>query len=146
MEATPILEEARRYHGHLGPWLVLGLRIGQVALERLRARKHFGVEVRVECPPQPPPSCLVDGLQFSTGATYGKRNIELLPAEKVRVVVRNRDTGETLEFRLVEGVPEQLAAWLQAEGDEAASRRVWACEDGELFRVTEAQRGVPQAS
>ena len=133
MQDSLTWDEARRYHGHLGPWLVVGIRMGQVALEQLQARKHFGVEVTVECIPHPPPSCLVDGLQFSTGATYGKRNIELLPADDVRVVIRNRDTTETLEFRLREGIPEQFATWLEAEGDEAASCRVASLPAADLW-------------
>lgn len=127
------LEEARRFHGHLGPWLVLGLRMGQTAMEQLQARPYFGVQVRVEGPSQPPPSCLVDGLQLATGATYGKRNIELIPADEVRVVVHNKDTQEALEFRLKAGLSEQFANWLAAEGDEAASRRVQTCSREELF-------------
>ncbi|HIE53098.1 MAG TPA: hypothetical protein EYP85_15210 [Armatimonadetes bacterium] len=127
------LEEARQFHGHLGPWLVVGLRMGEAALERLQARKYFGVHVRVECPPRPPQSCLVDGLQLSTGATCGKSNLELIAASQVRVVVRNKDTDETVEFRLVAGLPERLAAWLKAEGDEAAARQVAQIPPSELF-------------
>jgi formylmethanofuran dehydrogenase subunit E len=133
MEPSLDLEEARRFHGHLGPWLVLGLRLGQTAMERLEARKYFGVRVRVEVPSQPPPSCLVDGLQLATGATYGKRNIELIPADEVRVVIQNTDTQEALEFRLPPGLPERFADWLAAEGDEAASRRAATCSLEELF-------------
>jgi len=132
------LEEARRFHGHLGPWLVLGLRLGQVAMGRLQARPYFGVQVRVEAPPQPPPSCLVDGLQLATGATYGKRNIELVPAEEVSVVIRNTDTQEALELRLIPGLPGQFAGWLSAEGEETASRRAKECPEDELFTLTSA--------
>jgi formylmethanofuran dehydrogenase subunit E len=78
----------------------------------------------------------VDGLQLATGATYGKRNIELIPADEVRVIVRSTDTGEALEFRLVPGLPDQFAAWLAAEGDEAASRRARDCAEDELFTAT----------
>lgn len=133
MEPALDLEEARRFHGHLGPWLVLGLRLGQAAMDRLQARKYFGVQVRIEGPAQPPPSCLVDGLQVATGATYGKRNIELVPADEVRIVIQNTDTQEALEFRLAPGLAQRFAAWLAAEGDEAASQRASTCSLEELF-------------
>ena len=38
------LKEAEKFHGHLGPWLVLGLLIGDAALKKLKAEKYFGLE------------------------------------------------------------------------------------------------------
>jgi formylmethanofuran dehydrogenase subunit E len=129
------LEVAKAFHGHLGPFLVLGLRLGKFALSALRARKHFGIKVTVHCPPQPPPSCMVDGLQVSTGATYGKRNIELIPSDEIVVRFVNTDTNEHLTLRVPESAKEQMATWLKELGEEEASRRVLETEN--LFEVVE---------
>ena len=129
------LEAAKAFHGHFGPYLALGLRLGEFALSALKARKHFGIKVTVHCPPQPPPSCMVDGLQISTGATYGKRNIELVPSDEIAVQFVNTDTNERLTLRVPEFVREQMATWLKELGDEEAFRRVLEAEN--LFEVVE---------
>jgi len=118
------LKMAAAFHGHLGPYLVLGLRLGHYALTTLRARKYFGIRVIVHCPPQPPPSCMVDGLQLSTGATYGKRNIELVPSDEIVVEFVNTDTKERLTVRVPKEVQAQMAVWLREWGEEEASRKV----------------------
>lgn len=135
-------EEIRRFHGHLGPWLVLGIKIGRAALLALDARKHFGVDVTARCPDAPPPSCLVDGLQIGTGATYGKRNIRLEPSDSFEVVVRNKDTGEAVAAHLTEGTPGKIRELFDSLGDEASSRRIWDTPDEKLFTLNK----VPQES
>lgn len=118
------LDRAEEFHGHLGPWLVVGMRVGQAALERVDARKYFGVRVEVAVPPAPPVSCLVDGLQLGTGATTGKANLVVSRADSPRVRVINTETGRSATITFAEGLPAKLAAWLKEEGDRAAARRV----------------------
>jgi len=128
-------ENLRAFHGHLGPWLILGLKMGRAALTALKARKHFGVEVLARCPDSPPPSCLVDGLQLGTGATYGKRNIVLEPSDRFEVVVRNKDTGEAVRAAILPAVPDQFRSWYEEMGEEACSRRVAEMPDEQLFTL-----------
>ncbi len=84
------LSEAVKFHGHLGPYLVLGILAGEVAINKLRCKKHFGLDVKVWGAGQKPKSCLIDGLQLSTGATYGKGNIKKLNGSIIRVEFCNR--------------------------------------------------------
>lgn len=128
-------ESIRGFHGHLGPWLVIGMKIGWAALEELKARPHFGIEVTAWCPDAPPPSCMVDGLQWSTGATYGKRNIVLKPSDAFRVQVRNKDTGETIVATLHPQTPANVKQWFDTLGDEASSQKVWNTPNDELFTL-----------
>lgn len=126
-ENDEILEKAKEFHGHLGPYAVTGLKMGYYAVKRLQARRHFGMRVEVECPPKPPPSCVVDGLQFSTGCTMGKANIKLLPAQEIRATFTNTDTQESLTLRVNQQTLDRLGT------DEAAARQVWKIPDQELF-------------
>ncbi|MGB9742909.1 MAG: formylmethanofuran dehydrogenase subunit E family protein [candidate division WOR-3 bacterium] len=68
------LSAAVRFHGHLGPWLVLGLRAGSYARRRFRC-SPFEITAIVHCPRTPPVRCILDGIQLSAGCTYGKGNI-----------------------------------------------------------------------
>jgi formylmethanofuran dehydrogenase subunit E len=71
-----LLDEAVRFHGHLGVFLVLGLKASLFANEIL-GKDPFKTRAIVETDPVPPFSCIVDGIQIATGCTMGKGNIEL---------------------------------------------------------------------
>ena len=96
--------EIQRYHGHVGPWNVLGWRIGQAALREMKSEwgKH---ELEVVCyvPPQTPFTCLIDGLSVGTGNSQGRldlRMAEVLTWEESFVAVRRKDgKGGVLELR-----------------------------------------------
>ena len=38
------LNEAIKFHGHLGPYLVLGLKAGELALKKLGCKKYFNLD------------------------------------------------------------------------------------------------------
>jgi formylmethanofuran dehydrogenase subunit E len=123
----------RAFHGHLGPYVVAGLRMGRYALGKLQADPHFGVEAEVRCPDLPPPSCAMDGIQFATGCTLGKRNISHQPAEGVRARFRNRDSGAELVVALRPEAMARAVAELKQHDDEAAAALVMAMTEAELL-------------
>lgn len=128
-------EGARRFHGHLGPWLALGMKMGSMLLRELGARPYFGLRIRVECPLAPPVSCLLDGLQWSTGATYGKQNLLAQAGEEVKVWAENTDTGEQVELVALPETPARLQGWLADLGEEGAALQVWESPAEEFFRL-----------
>jgi formylmethanofuran dehydrogenase subunit E len=70
-----LLESGVSFHGHLGPYLVLGLRMGREAVRKLRPKRLHEMSVTVWTGNFPPQSCVVDGIQVASGCTFGKRNI-----------------------------------------------------------------------
>ena len=72
-----LLDRAIEFHGHGGPFMVVGLRMGLVALERLDAHGWFDLKCVVRLRWAPPDSCVIDGIQTSSGCTMGKHNIEI---------------------------------------------------------------------
>jgi formylmethanofuran dehydrogenase subunit E len=90
------LAQVVQFHGHLGPAVVAGARIGMAGLRAVEARGYFDVEVTCEGPlARPPRSCFLDGLQMGTGATMGKRTLHWIEAERIVVRVKNTRTGKT---------------------------------------------------
>ena len=79
-----MLTWAIRFHGHLGPFLVLGLRAGLRAVE-LFGHNPFKLKAIVTLKRAIPYTCFLDGIQFSTGCTLGKGNIEVLEGDGIRV-------------------------------------------------------------
>lgn len=135
-----LLDRLRDFHGHLGPFAMLGYRAGRLAVAELGIPTHFGLQAEVHCPPQPPPSCFVDGVQYSTGCTLGKRNIELVPDESVWVTVTGRESGATLTVVPRREVVKAFAIWIEDADPEAAALRVLDMSDEELFEPTQQGR------
>ena len=102
------LKEAEKFHGHLGPYLVLGILAGEIALRKLRCKKYFGLEIKVWGASQKPKSCLVDGLQLSTGATYGKGNIRKLNGSAIKIEFCQRINHKKITLRFKNGLIQQL--------------------------------------
>lgn len=94
------LSAAIKFHGHLGPWLVLGLLMGEYGLKKINAEKYFRIEVEVSGLHKKPRSCLIDGLQLSTGATLGKGNIKILKSKGVFVNFINKKIKKKVTVRL----------------------------------------------
>lgn len=65
---------AFEFHGHRCPFMPIGYRMGQLALEHLGIgrEKDHGFFVFPEIGEGHPQACMVDGIQAATGATYGK--------------------------------------------------------------------------
>jgi formylmethanofuran dehydrogenase subunit E len=80
-----IVDSAVRFHGHLGPFLILGLKAGLFANDVL-GKDYFKTMVIVETEPTPPCSCFLDGIQFVTGCTMGKGNIKLRRGNTLRAI------------------------------------------------------------
>jgi formylmethanofuran dehydrogenase subunit E len=94
------LKYAAQFHGHLGPWAAAGLRAGMTARSAAGAKGYFDVQVTVEGPfTKPPRSCFLDGLQVSTGATLGKRNLKWIKADEIVVRMQNTKTCKQVEVR-----------------------------------------------
>jgi len=92
------LEDLAAFHGHLGPYIVLGYRIGRYVRQHFCC-DPFQMKAAVFCEGVPPQSCIVDGVQIGSGCTLGKRNIEIVASKEMmcefacgerRIVIRPR--------------------------------------------------------
>lgn len=129
------LREAIKFHGHLGPYLVLGILAGKLALNRLKAKKYFGLKVIVWGASEKPRSCLIDGLQLSTGATYGKGNIEKKQAGKIKILFHCPDKNKRLKVFLKEEVNKKLVSLKGHRDCEAYAKKIFKADPKSLFRL-----------
>ena len=69
---------AFEFHGHVCPFMPLGYRMGILALEKLGVEheKDHALHVICELGEGHPQTCLMDGIQIATGATFGKTLME----------------------------------------------------------------------
>ena len=136
--------EVKRQHGHVGPWNVLGWRIGAAALRELDSRwGHHELEIICYVPLQTPFTCLVDGVAVGTGNSLGRLDLRLAEVfswPQAFVSVRRKDgRGSILEFRpraaFIKSILNQPVEKLEALSRDTISR-----PQEELFELRQCPR------
>jgi formylmethanofuran dehydrogenase subunit E len=130
------LRKAIEFHGHLGPYLILGILAGELALKTLRCEKFFGLDVKVWGANKRPKSCLVDGLQLSTGATYGKGNIHKFNSSEIKVFVCKLEDNKKIEISLKEDLINRLNNLKGHKDSESLARELYKAKPLTLFELT----------
>jgi formylmethanofuran dehydrogenase subunit E len=127
------LQQLKRFHGHLGPYVVIGYRMGSEALDKLQGRLHATVMTGN----RPPISCIVDGIQFSASCTMGKGNINIeeVGEAKARFVSANR----VMEIRLKDVVKMRIDRTTTKETEEAVALALFGEVIENLFDITVAE-------
>jgi formylmethanofuran dehydrogenase subunit E len=137
-----VMKEAADFHGHLGPFLVIGVRMSLIALRELRLRKNaHRLRVTATLKNCTPFSCVLDGIQVTTGCTMGNRKLRftedssliaarfaLQEGSKEVSVSVNPATFQELKDRL-------LAEGLPPEDVRELAHSIGSMPEGELFIV-----------
>ena len=129
----PVREYLRSFHGHLGPYVVLGYRMGQLALKELHSDGHFGLSAQVYSILAPPQSCLIDGVQLGSGCTLGKRNIQVEAYDGPAWAVFTSDQGKKITIRLRPEIPGLVKKNVDEIGVEAAGEALLIMDDQQAF-------------
>ena len=129
------LKQAIGFHGHLGPYLVLGLLMGDYALKQIKAQPHFGLEVKVWGARDKPKSCLIDGLQLSTGCTFGKGNIAKYNGKNIKVNFRNRGTKKGVSLVLTKDTLRRLNMAIDHPSSEKIAKYFYQTNPKRLFEL-----------
>ncbi|MGA2066810.1 MAG: formylmethanofuran dehydrogenase subunit E family protein [Thermoguttaceae bacterium] len=96
----PWLAAVVQFHGHLGPSVVAGARMGMGGLRAVEAEGYFDVEITCEGPlAKPPQACFLDGVQVATGATLGKRTLQWVQGDRLAMRIKNTRTGKIAVLR-----------------------------------------------
>jgi len=98
-EHEKILKKIKEFHGHLGPYAVIGWKAGLIANELLGLKDGIKSIKATVYTGKTPYSCMVDGLQLSSNCTYGKRNIEIMDKGLLRIEFKSKEDSLTLEVK-----------------------------------------------
>jgi formylmethanofuran dehydrogenase subunit E len=115
-----LIEDAEKLHGHLGPFLVIGVRIGAIAQKTLKEKMHAAVKV----PFSTPFSCVIDGVQATTKCTVGNQRLKIEdskreivayfkapnPSKTLKITVNQKTVDEILR-KFSEGASSEELAW-----------------------------------
>jgi formylmethanofuran dehydrogenase subunit E len=125
------IEDLAAFHGHLGPFLVIGYRMGRYARKTL-CHDPFALSARVYCSGTTPETCIADGLQMGSGCTMGKNNIEIIPDADFRCEIEY--DGRTLLLRPLAFEKPPRDDFYE-ENIERIAVEMSSMPDGELFSV-----------
>ncbi|UCG68876.1 MAG: formylmethanofuran dehydrogenase subunit E family protein [Thermoplasmata archaeon] len=106
------------FHGHYQPYIALGIRMGELALDLLEAGRHE-MKITSETGTRPTYSCLTDGLQLATGSTIGNGRLKVLEEGTLAAIFSKDDRQLRIEARdfkfdldhIIEAEPKELFLW-----------------------------------
>jgi formylmethanofuran dehydrogenase subunit E len=109
-ELLLMIGNAQKLHGHLGPFLVLGVRMGMIARKALNVADDQCRVLRanVKVPLFPPFSCLLDGIQASTSCTVGNQRLTMENSEEICASVAKQNAAGTVKITLKPKMAEEL--------------------------------------
>jgi formylmethanofuran dehydrogenase subunit E len=109
-ELKAMIDNAQKLHGHLGPFLVIGVRMGMIAKKALSVSDdQCGLlKASVKVPLFPPFSCLLDGIQASTSCTVGNQRLTIENSEEICVNFAKQNASRTVKITLKPEVAEEL--------------------------------------
>src|SRR5213593_3973171 len=142
MELPDELAALQRFHGHLGVYVTLGLRMG--AIGKRRFGHYKGLRAFVEARPEPPMRCVLDGVQFSSGCTMGKGNIALEAGSEPAVLFEKEGRG--LRVSLKSGWRQKIDREMSKERELDQSLFYYESPEDEVFDIREGDVTSPGPS
>ena len=131
-----LLEKAGDFHGHLGPFLVVGVRAGLRGLRELQARKeNLDVSAKARLTYSVPYSCILDGIQVATGCTIGNRRLTYEDSSNPMILFRNKAGRAVAVSILPEAIDELMRQLAKDASSDEAAYKAAAMADEELFKV-----------
>ena len=112
-ELVHTIKKAADFHGHLGPFLVMGVRMGLIGVRELGAKGNNGqLHVTTMTRDSTPFSCVRDGIQVATKCTIGNKKLRLkyssriaakfeLPSGEQMYITVNPDVFNELKNKLL---------------------------------------------
>lgn len=133
MDLPDELSALQSFHGHLGVYVTLGLRMG--AIGKRRFGHYKGLSATVRSRPEPPMRCVLDGIQFSSGCTMGKGNIALEAGSEPEVDFEK--DGRRLRISLRSGWRERIDREMSKDKELEQSLYYYEIPEREVFEIWE---------
>ena len=127
------LKQIEKFHGHLGPYAVIGFRMGLIANKKLGSDPFLKKAV-VYTGSTPPLSCIVDGIQISSGCTFGKGNIKIEKKGIAKADFFTND-GKKLQIFLKPELKKEIDTIVTQDNIISYSEKTFEKSDEELFEI-----------
>jgi formylmethanofuran dehydrogenase subunit E len=136
-ETALLIENAAKLHGHLGPFLVIGVRMGELAKRQLQVddKTSCRLEANIKTPLCTPFSCVIDGIQASTSCTVGNRKLKIENSTKeITAHFRIQNSKKTARISVNPKIAETLTSEMSKGANaEQLATKVAHMEEEQLF-------------
>ncbi len=127
------LKQLKRFHGHLGPFVVIGYRMGAIARKKLEGK----MEAIVFTGSKVPLSCIIDGIQFSSSCTLGKGNISVQEKDEAKAHFVN--DKELVEIKLHDDARQRIETTCTRDVEELMALGLLGEAEAALFSITSVE-------
>ena len=131
MEET--LRRIEEFHGHVGPYAVLGYKMGVIANQNL-GQNPFNKNVTVYTDTEPPYSCIVDGIQLSSSCTLGKGNIKIAPSNSIKAEFINKQDKKII-IVLKPEIQKEIDTQVNEDNMLQYSEKYYQMSNSDLFEI-----------
>lgn len=138
-ELKAAIANAVKLHGHLGPFLVVGVRMASVAKKVFSpdAGDNVRFQVTVKVPLIIPFSCTIDGIQAATRCTLGNQRLRIENTHKqifASFRAENSDHAVRISVnpRVIRDLMRKMSAGI---GNDELAREIAAMPERQLFTV-----------
>ena len=139
LEVKSVLEKATEFHGHLGPFLAIGVRLGLVGLKKICKQNDDQLTIDVSLPLHIPFSCIIDGLQVTTQCTVGNQKLSLKDSDSIQARFKRENDRLEVTVALDKSMFEEMKSKLFGEAKPEEIRRLaWVIarmSEDELFEI-----------
>lgn len=138
-ELTSLIKKAADLHGHLGPFLVVGVRMGSLAKRILNANASECSKLRVSArlPLSTPFSCVIDGIQATTQCTVGNQQLRIEKSKATIVVYfEQQNLAKALKICVNPEIVKELTnRYSEGASNEELAREIASMPENELFII-----------
>lgn len=136
-----LLKAAASLHGHFGPFLTLGVRMGLTGLRELRVKPgNTRLHIKATLEYALPFSCTLDGIQTATKCTIGNQRLSWTESKELGAMFLLENIGRQIEVKVNKTVIRELSRKLEKEKPMSEAVRQLASDvasrsEKELFSV-----------
>ena len=130
-----LIKEAAKLHGHMGPFLVIGVRMASLAKRILNLEEESSqLRITLQVPLYTPFSCTIDGIQATTKCTVGNQKLMIKRSAKRIEACFKLDSSKILRISVNEKILDELTENIsEGVASEELARRVASMDDVQLF-------------
>ena len=133
------IRKAEKLHGHLGPFLVIGVRMGSLGKSILNVNvgESNRLQVTARLPLLTPFSCILDGIQVTTQCTIGNQKLRIENSqEKIIVHFEKQDSHKALKICVNPKIIDELRnRYSKGSSNEELAREMISVPENQLFII-----------
>jgi formylmethanofuran dehydrogenase subunit E len=130
------IKTAEKLHGHLGPFLVIGVRMGETVKQVLSIKESGKLQAEATVPLLTPFSCVLDGIQATTSCTIGNQKLRIKNSKEEISASFTLDSAKAIKISVKPEIVKNLMNEIsEGASNEELARKIAKKPEDQLFTV-----------